>query len=66
MFTRKTKIVCSIGPACDDDETIRIKQGQTSLAPLQSFIKQGQTSLAILCGFPLGIFQKTKNAFYKT
>ena len=23
MFTRKTKIVCSIGPACDNDETIR-------------------------------------------
>lgn len=23
MFTRKTKIVCSIGPACDSDSTIR-------------------------------------------
>ena len=23
MFTRKTKIVCSIGPSCDDDEIIR-------------------------------------------
>ena len=23
MFTRKTKIVCSIGPSCDNDETIR-------------------------------------------
>ena len=23
MFTRKTKIVCSIGPACDNDDTIR-------------------------------------------
>ena len=23
MQTRKTKIVCSIGPACDNDETIR-------------------------------------------
>lgn len=29
MITRKTKIVCSIGPACNDDETIRnmIKEG---------------------------------------
>lgn len=29
MFTRKTKIVCSIGPSCDNDETIRemIKAG---------------------------------------
>ncbi len=29
MITRKTKIVCSIGPACDNDETIRemIKEG---------------------------------------
>ena len=29
MLTRKTKIVCSIGPACDNDDTIRemIKAG---------------------------------------
>lgn len=29
MITRKTKIVCSIGPACNDDETVRnmIKEG---------------------------------------
>ena len=23
MYSRKTKIVCSIGPACDNDETIK-------------------------------------------
>ena len=33
MLTRKTKIVCSIGPACDNDDTIRemIKAGMVWL-----------------------------------